>query len=412
MTKSYDQWKFEKENIPEEVKKQEEVIETFNPILLREASGEGLEYDWVWESVIAKGQATLMTCLIKSGKSTFIRCLLNALYLEEEFLGFPTFKCNVLVISEETISIWKSKSTDFDIEHDDFDLWIVKPGFYGKPKAKDWGEFITNKVHKFCVEKNISFIVIDTLSRFWSVDNENDASQTNAALLPLEKLKDSGIACLLIQQSNKQGGGFTNSIRGSTEIGGWADEVIMFSRIEGDHQKSRRRQMDFYGRLYDSPDKLIIRLEHDNKYIAEGNKYQVLKSARLEVVVGILKGSLNPLTVKEIRDLWSEEEFGSKPGDDAVRRYIADLIAVSKLRLVDEVMSGKRKVSRYGIHDWNYSEQLTATLLPPSLPAAVSSVNPLTKPEINSTHRSPKGEENVVRLVNSEHEPPKPDPRW
>jgi hypothetical protein len=278
------------------------------------------------------------------------------------------------------------------------DLWLIKPKFYGKTNTKIWGDFITGDVANFCINEKIDLVIIDTISRFWPVANENDASQTNAALLPLEKLKDLNIALFIIQQSNKQGGSFTNAIRGSTEIGGWADETLVFGRLESEHKKSHRRQIDFLGRLYDSEDRLIIRLGFDNKYIAEGNRYQVSKQARLDATIIVFTNIDSPLTIKEFRDHWNEEEYGSIPSNDSIQRYINDLVAVSKLRLVDEVIIVKRKVQRYGLFDKSYVEQLTATSTPPTLPAAVSSDN-------NSTHRSSMGGRNNFAVSSDNNKP-------
>ena len=360
-----------KERLDKELKELEETQVRFNPVLIKDIPTT-TKYEWLWDGVIARGHGTLLSCLIKAGKSTFLRCFLRALYDEEEFIGLPTKKCNVLVITEESLSDWRMKAPEFGLDVEDYNLWIVKPAFYGKPSSKMWIAFITGDVFNFCILNKVDLVIVDTLSRFWSVDNENDASQTNAALSPFEKLKDNNMAVLIIQQGNKAGGLFGRSIRGSTEIGGWADEVIIFSRLDGDNQKSRRRQIDFYGRLYDSEDKIVIRLDHDNTYITEGPKYQFSKQVRKETLLEIFKKAVIPLTIKEIRDGWDESLYNNKPSDDTILRYIHEMVEDKVLRLVDEIFSTKRKTPRFGIFDKLYLEQLTANDQTPSVVHAVS----------------------------------------
>jgi hypothetical protein len=333
----------------EEEKEKQENSTTFKPTLLKDISEDLTRYEWLWENVIARGHGTILTAQYKSGKSTFIRCLMKAMYDEEEFLGYPTKRCNILVVSEESLTEWKIKSSDFGLDNDDVPIWICKPPFFGKASKKDWISFCLEDLPNFCTENKIDLVIVDTVSHFWPVIHENDSGETGDALGYFDKLKNINIAVLVVQQSNKSGGESTLTVRGSSEIGGWPDEIIVFSRRQGDNQKTRGRQVNLSGRLFERDESLMIKLGYDNTYSYEGTKYEVSKKARMEVLYNIFLNSNTPLTIKEIRDLWDDGLYGSKPGDDTLRKYLQDAIDEGKLRFVDHIITIKKKTPRYGL---------------------------------------------------------------
>src|SRR3972149_8099883 len=170
------------EVLKEEQERQEELQSKFinRPILLRDIKSDDVKRVWIWETLIAKGHVTLLSASPKDGKSTLIRCFLKALLKEEEFAGEPVTKCNVLVISEESKSEWHEEGESFDLLDESLNLWIWARPFFGNLSKQEWVDFIT-KTLTFCKEKQIDLIIMDSITAFWPVLNENDNSEATQA---------------------------------------------------------------------------------------------------------------------------------------------------------------------------------------------------------------------------------------
>lgn len=345
------------------------------PTLLKDLYTEHEGYEWIWENAIAKGHTTILSALFKSGKSTLLRCLLRAMCNEEEFIGQPTKKTSVLIITEESKNEWIEKREIFELDGD-IPIWIWSRPYFTKLKYNEWVDFVTKDILNFCIENKIEMIVCDTVSTFWAVTQENDSMDMEQNLKPFIVLTEKNIAVFLLQQDNKQGGTFGRSVRGSTALPGFADELITFSRPEKDNFKTRHREIDFFGRLYNAETKLVITLKEDNTYDAGIEKWKYSKSERIRIVMEIITKSKQPLTNKEIREGWDESLYGDKPSEDSFFRYTKELTADNILKLVDEVLVGvktNRKVPRFGLKDKIYHDQIDFSR-DTTLGTAVSSV--------------------------------------
>lgn len=344
------------------------------PTLLKDLTTEHEGFEWIWENAIAKGHTTILSALFKSGKSTLLRCLLRAMANNEEFIGLPTKTSKVLIITEESKNEWIEKRESFELPEDE-NIWIWSRPYFTKLKYKEWVDFVTKDILNFCLEHEIDMVVFDTVSTFWAVTQENDSMDMEQNLKPFIVLTEKNMAVFLLQQDNKQGGGFGKSVRGSTALPGFADEIITFSRPQGD-VKTRRREIDFFGRLYNSEDKLVITFKEDNTYDPGLEKWRYSKTERLRIVIEILTQADSPLSNKEIRDHWDESLYGDKPSEDSILRYTKELTADNILKIIEYVMVGKktnRKVPLFGLNDRTYHEQ--TALRDTSLGSAVSSVN-------------------------------------
>ena len=349
------------------------------PTLLKDLATEHEGYEWIWENAIAKGHTTILSALFKSGKSTLLRCLLRAMTNEEEFIGQPTKKSNVLIITEESKNEWIEKRETFELDGD-LPIWIWSRPYFTKLKYTEWVDFVTKDIFSFCDDNEIDMVVVDTVSTFWAVTQENDSMDMEQNLKPFIVLTEKNIAVLLLQQDNKQGGNHGRQMRGSTALPGFADELITFNRPQGD-DKTRRREIDFYGRLYNAEEKLVITLKEDNTYDPGIERWKFSKSERIRIVMEIVTNAKNPLTNIKIRESWDETLYGNKPSEDSILRYTKELTAENLLRVVEEVFVGvktNRKVPSFGLKDKVYQEQ--TALRDTTLGSAVSSVK-LNQPQ-------------------------------
>jgi len=275
---------------------------------------------WLWEGFIAKGNITLFTAIMKAGKSTFLRGLFSSMSKNEEVAGQPTTKCNILVISEESDDVWsESKKFIEEKEINHVSVWI-RP-IRGKPNYKEW-DMVIKQIAEVCEKKKIELLVIDTLSSFWPIDDENDSAKVNKALTPLYTFTQKGIAVLLIHHDRKGGGDHGEAVRGSSALAGFADQLVHFKRNE--NGLPNQRIITTNGRLTST--KLIIALEYsisDEKYTTLGEPWKISKKARLEKIMDIFKRENRPLTSSAVSSLWSIEV--EEISERSIRRYINEL---------------------------------------------------------------------------------------
>ena len=64
-----------------------------------------------------------------------------------------------------------------------------------------------SEMRRFIEENEIKLVINDTLAAFWSVENENDASEMTKAVKPLLQLaRETGACVLLIHHARKSEG--------------------------------------------------------------------------------------------------------------------------------------------------------------------------------------------------------------
>ncbi len=253
----------------------------FNPALLHELKNEDVLKEWIWEEYIAKGHATMLSAMYKAGKSTFLRGFLAAMQSEEEFVGMPVKRCNILIISEEHKADWVEKREEFGIDNRTNVHLLVRP-ITKKLNIKEWEEFIS-EVDKYCKVNAIELVIIDTLPAVWPAKDENSASDTTSALLPLNKFLNSNLALLFLWHFKKDVSGEDGtSSRGSSAIMAWVDCIVELKRLNGEVGNSPKRQITTLGRF--EPQEATIEFGEDNKYIVLGTRQEVSKKARVECV--------------------------------------------------------------------------------------------------------------------------------
>lgn len=214
-------------------------------------------------SLIFIARLHLLSAYMKSGKTEFILQMIHAILRGEDFIGLPTKKTRVLLISEmaETDVLKTFRKLGHTPEGG---LFIH--GREAGPFTLDKGGL--NQLGAFVRENNIGLVVLDVISRFWLVADENSATEVEKALLPLLTLCGStGAAVLLAHHETKAGGEHGRGIRGSGGIFGTVDQALMLGR----HGTSKtKRVLKTLGRFPESPDELLLDYV-DGKYVTLGD---------------------------------------------------------------------------------------------------------------------------------------------
>lgn len=296
---------------------------------------------WIWENYIAKGHSTLLSALWKAGKSTLLRHLFITIHNQSEFAGQPTYKSRILVVSEENEGEWLEQKEELDSEEIDH-VFIWSRPIRVKPNLKQWVQFI-EELTAYVLENKIDLVVIDTLSTFWPIDNENDSAQVLKALVPLYALTENNIAVLLVHHFRKGGGDQAQASRGSGALPGFVDNIIEFTRK--DDGFPNQRILKTYGRFSDVIPQVVIELGSDGVYKTLGQPWEVSKSARLDKIIEIVVSSKEPLSVKEIFN--SCIQAGVTITLRSVQNYIKDLVFKNILSSVESRLVGKKLTDFY-----------------------------------------------------------------
>ena len=317
------------------------------PIRLSEISAEKEKVSWIWDGFLCSGHKTLFSALWKSGKSTLIGHLLKAIEEKKPLAGQETKKSKVLILSEESEYIWSTRREEQELKSED--VWIFSKPLKTKLNFKQWEEFVI-KISKFDEKEKIDLVIIDTISDFWSVYQENDASQTNMAIKPLDHLTDLGASVLLIHHFRKGGGSEFVASRGSGAISSAVDIIMEFRRLDLESPTDTKRVLKSISRFQETPREVVIELV-DNVYYTRGTKQEVSKEAKLMKILLILEKAERALTAQDVVDNWDVESDGRAPNKRTIQRHIKTLIFDGRIIQDGEQRVGKIMAPTYTTSD-------------------------------------------------------------
>jgi hypothetical protein len=140
------------------------------------------------------------------------------------------------------------------------------------------------EVKSFIEKHNIKLLVIDTLSMFWDIEDENDNAEIARRLKPLVQIAR-GTSCTVLfvhheRKDRGEGDQHGRTIRGGSALLGTVDQALVLDRRRGG--APNQRVLEAVGRYSETPPELIIELV-DNQYrrvgTPEGMTLETNKSA-------------------------------------------------------------------------------------------------------------------------------------
>lgn len=268
-----------------------------NAVCASELSADAGSVDFLWEGCLARGHLTLLSALMKSGKSTLLGHLLRALQAGDPFLGLPTRWCSTLIVSEESPAIWHRRREALGLSDQ---LSVMCRPMLAKPSFADWVEFVAHVANQ-AAHRGCDLVVFDTVSAVAPWKNENDAAEVMGTITPLTRLTRAGLAVLLVHHIGKAGGTQGRAARGSTALAGAADVLLELRRFRPNSPWDRRRVLTGLGRFDEVPTEVVMELAVDGReYLVTGDGQDDPVRDLIAEIRDVLPASRPGLTAEEV----------------------------------------------------------------------------------------------------------------
>jgi hypothetical protein len=283
---------------------------------------------WVARPWAAEGAITELAGKIKSsGKTTFC-CRMAACALDgKPFMGQPTVKTPVVVLTEQTPTSFTEALEDAGLT-DREDVHIL----YWKDAARHQWPRVVAAARQKCKDVGAKLLIADTLAVLAGLkgEEENNAGKAHEVMVPLKEAAAEGLAVIYTRHDRKSGGPVGESGRGSSAFGGDADLLLLLRQQEG-QGKPTLRVLESLGRFRDTPSKLVIELTGSG-YRSHGDTGAYSAQQAMKAVADCLPASAAAaLTAVEIINILAKH--------DIRRTAIYDAL---------ETLSGARTIVRIG----------------------------------------------------------------
>jgi len=190
------------------------------------------EPHWLWKPFLPEGILAMLAAYMKLGKSTFAYALAVAVAQGRPFLGQPTQQAGVVILAVE--------------EHiRDIGRRLQRFGMQSGDPIRIHGSALTNSEQTLSELSDlvrgpgidghrIKLLIVDTLSRFWTISDENKNAEVVGQVSPLLDLAhETGVVVLLVHHERKGGGEDGRGIRGASALLGLVDQALTLKRPPG-----------------------------------------------------------------------------------------------------------------------------------------------------------------------------------
>ncbi len=270
------------------------VPDSWRPTPITELGADTTTTEWLWDGFLAKGHLTDFYGLWKSGKSSLLAALLQRMEHGGELAGRTVRPGKALVVSEEPRAKWLERREALGLEDH---VHIVSRPFPKRPNHAEWHSF-TAYIARLVAEHGYDLVAFDSLPNLWPVRDENDASETVTALLPLQTIATAGCAVLFLRHPRKSDGLQATAGRGSGAICGLADIVVEMRRYVPDDLQDTRRVLTVYSRY--EPFEVVIRWNGGGQYEALGSPAAYSIEAQRQRLLAALAELGNGVTTADL----------------------------------------------------------------------------------------------------------------
>lgn len=225
-----------------------------------------------------------------SGKTTLVFHAVAASRKSQVFLGQPSKKTNVLIVSEENrrtlqIAVQRAGLASAEGVHLlSLESWCDIP----------WPT-LAERIERTCEELKIGWLVLDTFFEIARLgqEQEKDAGIVSEAARPIRAMTGRlDMAVTLTRHERKSGGDVGQSGRGSSALTGAVDVIVQLTRLPASH-KAAMRQVELAGRVEVGSFKIELL---DGKYVRHDAD---VRTATLEDVEAVDQAIQNDSAISE-----------------------------------------------------------------------------------------------------------------
>jgi RecA-family ATPase len=214
---------------------------------------------WIAKPWIAQGAVTVLDGKPKTaGKTTFLAHLLAKVLHGGEFLGEPTTRSPVVLLTEERPVTFRRVLERAGL----LEAQGLEVLFRDEVHGQAWTD-IARAARDRCDAVGSKLLVVDTLGAF-AVGYERSPEAMRAALNPLYDAARTGLAVLAIRHERKSGGTVGESGMGSTVMTAGVDVVLALQRPP--KYSGTGRMLYARSRFDETPEATAIEL-HDGEFV-------------------------------------------------------------------------------------------------------------------------------------------------
>jgi hypothetical protein len=230
---------------------------------------------WVAAPWVAAGAITELAGPPKAaGKTTFALHLIAAVLDGREFLGQPTQRGAVVLLTEERDATLRPALARAGLlgRHDLHTLRRCDTAGMGWPE-------VCRAAFAKCRAVGGVLLVIDTASKWMQLkgEEENSSGAVMAAMEPIQAEPTAALGVLILRHERKSGGPVGEAGRGSNAWTGDVDVSLSLRRLESNATQNGRR-IEALSRFDETPSVLIVELTAQG-YVAHGTAADIRRQA-------------------------------------------------------------------------------------------------------------------------------------
>jgi AAA domain-containing protein/DnaB helicase-like protein len=259
----------------------------------------------ICDGLLVEGQVALIAGAPKAGKSMLVADLLARVERGEPWCGRSTEKATALVLTEEGVLSVEAKVARYGLAGARFftrSELVELGGGSRRPLDVAVDEAISEA--KSCGAR---VLVVDTFPKWAQLDDENDAASVLAAIPPLDRAAEAGLAVLVVAHARKGSrdarggaGDAVEDVRGSGALAGAVDLVATLRKADPSSVTATARTLSIVSRLGE-PEELALDLVN-GRYVAAPSAIEAAAAGHRRRVLDVVRSAAAPMTAEEIRD--------------------------------------------------------------------------------------------------------------
>jgi hypothetical protein len=238
--------------------------------------------DWLVHGIVGRGITSNLHGKPKSGKSSLILALIQALLHGQSFLGLETIPCGILYLTEQNGYSFRPALERAGLLQPEINMRILD---LSETLDLDWNAIIEVALKESRLLSNPGLVVVDTLAA-WArlgANGENDSSTMLEVFRPQKNLMRENLAVLNILHARKSEGEAGDTCRGSNATPGAANIILSLNRLVGNQNPNLRLLDGSHSHFAEiTPAQLVYERMEDGSFVARGDNTAVAQAVVTE----------------------------------------------------------------------------------------------------------------------------------